>query len=71
MMSSPRRRESFLKKLEATQEKKEFLKGKSIIYQQHNYEKHELPPKEVLNRYNPNMIDYLSRTELRESVFKL
>ena len=71
MINSPRRRASFLNKLELQNEKKEYLKGKSIIYKQYNFEKHEQPHSDILNRYNPNMIDYLSRTELRESVIKL
>lgn len=52
-------------------EKKEYLKGKSIIYKQHNFEKHEHPKSDILNRYNPNMIDQLSRHELKDAVMKL
>jgi hypothetical protein len=72
MISSPEKRASLLRRLERGKaEKHEFLKGKSIIYKQFNFEKHEVPPPEILNRYNPNMIDKLSRAELRNSVLKL
>jgi hypothetical protein len=48
----------------------DYLKGKSVIYQQENYEKHEPLSKEIMDRLNDNITDKLSRREIFEAVKK-
>ena len=50
--------------------KHEYLKGKSVIYQQENFEKHEPLTKEITDRLNDNITDKLSRREIFEAVKK-
>ena len=50
--------------------KHEYLKGKSVIYQQENFEKHEPLTKEITDRLNDNITDKLSRREIFEAVRK-
>jgi hypothetical protein len=50
--------------------KHEYLKGKSVIYQQENFEKHEPLTKEITDRLNDNITDMLSRREIFEAVKK-
>lgn len=72
--NSPKRQQRILQQFNIKDnqiEKRPYMKGKSIIYQQHNYSRHVHPPRELLNRFNPNLIDSMSRTELQATVNKL
>ena len=59
-----------IKNQEISSNKHKYLKGKSTIYQQENFESHEPLTKEVMDRLNDNITDKLSRREIFEAVRK-
>ena len=65
--------EAYMKTLLKSKEagKREFLRGKSIIYKQHNFQSHSQPDKELRKRFNPFLDDLMNRGDLKDAVERL